>query len=41
MTIAETAAQQHVDRSKIMRIRTVAKEGARRPASAGVQAKGT
>lgn len=27
-TIAEVAAQQHVDRSTIMRIRTVAKEGA-------------
>jgi transposase len=28
VTIAEAAAQQHVDRSTIMRIRTVAKEGA-------------
>ncbi len=28
MTIAEAAAAQHVDRSTIMRIRTVAKEGA-------------
>ncbi|MGH3884115.1 MAG: hypothetical protein ACRDRC_12040 [Pseudonocardiaceae bacterium] len=27
VTIAEAAAQQHVDRSTIMRIRTVAKEG--------------
>jgi len=27
-TIAEVAAQEHVDRSTIMRIRTVAKEGA-------------
>ena len=27
-TVAEVAAQQHVDRSTIMRIRTVAKEGA-------------
>jgi len=28
VTIAETAAAEHVDRSTIMRIRTVAKEGA-------------
>lgn len=28
VTIAEAAAQQHVDRSTIMRIRTVAKDGA-------------
>ena len=28
MTIAEVATQQHVDRSTIMRIRSVAKEGA-------------
>ena len=28
VTIAEAAEQQHVDRSTIMRIRTVAKEGA-------------
>ena len=28
VTIAEAAAEQHVDRSTIMRIRTVAKEGA-------------
>lgn len=28
LTIAEAAAEQHVDRSTIMRIRTVAKEGA-------------
>lgn len=28
MTIAEAAAAEHVDRSTIMRIRTVAKEGA-------------
>lgn len=28
VTVAEAAAQQHVDRSTIMRIRTVAKEGA-------------
>ncbi|MGH9258934.1 MAG: hypothetical protein ACRD08_03395 [Acidimicrobiales bacterium] len=28
VTIAEAASQQHVDRSTIMRIRTVAKEGA-------------
>ncbi len=42
MTIAEAAAAQHVDRSTIMRIRTVAKEGALAALAAskpGVQAK--
>jgi len=42
VTIAEAAAQQHVDRSTIMRIRTVAKEGALAALAAskpGVQAK--
>jgi transposase len=42
VTIAEAAAQQHVDRSTIMRIRTVAKEGALAALAAskpGVQAR--
>jgi transposase-like protein len=42
VTIAEAAAQQHVDRSTIMQIRTVAKEGALAALAAskpGVQAK--
>jgi transposase-like protein len=42
VTVAEAAAQQHVDRSTIMRIRTVAKEGARAALAAskpGVQAR--
>jgi transposase-like protein len=42
VTIAEAAAEQHVDRSTIMRIRTVAKEGALAALAAsepGVQAK--
>jgi transposase-like protein len=41
VTIAEAAAQQHVDRSTIMRIRTVAKQGALQALAAskpGVQA---
>jgi len=42
VTIAEAAAQQHVDRSTILRIRTVAKEGALAALAAskpGVQAR--
>jgi transposase-like protein len=42
VTIAEAAAEQHVDRSTIMRIRTVAKEGALAALAAskpGVQAR--
>jgi hypothetical protein len=42
VTIAEAAAQRHVDRSTIMRIRTVAKDGALAALAAskpGVQAK--
>jgi transposase-like protein len=42
VTVAEAAAQQHVDRSTIMRIRTVAKEGALAALAAskpGVQAR--
>lgn len=42
VTIAEAAAQQHVDRSTIMRIRMIAKEGALAALAAckpGVQAK--
>lgn len=40
VTIAEVAAAQHVDRSTIMRIRTVAKEGRRTGGAGGVQAGG-